>query len=107
MKMKEESEKAGLKLNIQKLRSWHPVLSLDGKQMGNNGNSERLYFEGAPKSQQMVTAARKSKDAARKKNYDKPRQLIKKQRHHFGDKGLYSQKLWFFQWSCMDMRVGL
>ena len=24
MKMKEESEKAGLKLNIQKLRSWHP-----------------------------------------------------------------------------------
>ena len=31
MKMKEESEKVGLKLNIQKLRSWHPVLSLDGK----------------------------------------------------------------------------
>ena len=28
MKMKEESEKAGLKLNIQKLRSWHLVLSL-------------------------------------------------------------------------------
>ena len=25
MKVKEESEKAGLKLNIQKLRSWHPV----------------------------------------------------------------------------------
>ena len=31
MKMKEESEKAGLKLNIQKLRSWHLVLSLHGK----------------------------------------------------------------------------
>ena len=31
MKMKEESEKAGLKLNIQKLRSWHPVPSLHGK----------------------------------------------------------------------------
>ena len=27
MKLKEESEKAGLKLNIQKLRSWHPVTS--------------------------------------------------------------------------------
>ena len=27
MKVKEESEKAGLKLNIQKLRSWHPVPS--------------------------------------------------------------------------------
>ena len=34
MKVKEEGEKAGLKLNIQKiLRSWHPVLSLHGKQM--------------------------------------------------------------------------
>ena len=31
MKMKEKSEKAGLKLNIQKLRSWHPVPSLHGK----------------------------------------------------------------------------
>ena len=29
--MKEESEKVGLKLNIQKLRSWHPVPSLHGK----------------------------------------------------------------------------
>ena len=29
--------------------------------------------------------------------YDKPRQCIKKQRHHFADKGLYSHKLWFFQ----------
>ena len=31
MKMKEESEKAGLKLNIQKRRSWHLVPSLHGK----------------------------------------------------------------------------
>ena len=31
MKVKEESEKSGLKLNIQKLRSWHPVPSLPGK----------------------------------------------------------------------------
>ena len=31
MKVKEESEKAGLKLNIQKLRSWHLVLSLYDK----------------------------------------------------------------------------
>ena len=30
-KVREESEKAGLKLNIQKLRSWHPVPSLHGK----------------------------------------------------------------------------
>ena len=31
MKVKEESEKAGLKLYIQKLRSWNPVPSLHGK----------------------------------------------------------------------------
>ena len=32
--MKEkEGEKAGLKLNIRKMRSWHPVPSLHGKQM--------------------------------------------------------------------------
>ena len=31
MKVKEESEKSGLKLNIQKLRSRHPVPSLPGK----------------------------------------------------------------------------
>ena len=31
MKVKVESEKTGLKLNIQKLRSWHPVPSLHGK----------------------------------------------------------------------------
>ena len=31
MKVRKESEKAGLKLNIQKLRSWHPILSLHSK----------------------------------------------------------------------------
>ena len=31
IKVKEESEKAGLKFNIQKLKSWHPVPSLHGK----------------------------------------------------------------------------
>ena len=36
MKVKEDSEKAGLKLSIQKLRSWHRILSLHGKQMEKN-----------------------------------------------------------------------
>ena len=31
IRVKEESEKASLKLNIKKLRSWHPVPSLHGK----------------------------------------------------------------------------
>ena len=43
MKVKEESEKVGLKLNIQKRRSWHPVPSLHGKQMGKQW---KLYFLG-------------------------------------------------------------
>ena len=34
MKVKDESEKAGLKLSIQKRRSWHLVPSLHGKEMG-------------------------------------------------------------------------
>ena len=34
MKVKEESEKVGLKLTFGKLRSWHPVPSLHGKEMG-------------------------------------------------------------------------
>ena len=39
MKVKEESEKVGLKLNIQKRRSWHLVPSLHGNRWGNSGNS--------------------------------------------------------------------
>ena len=31
IKVKKDSEKTGLKLNIQKTRSWHPVPSLHGK----------------------------------------------------------------------------
>ena len=45
MKVKEENEKAGLKLNIQKTKIGHPVPSLHGK-WENNGNSDRLYFLG-------------------------------------------------------------
>ena len=37
MKVKDECEKTGLKLNIQKIRSWHLVPSFHGKQMGKQG----------------------------------------------------------------------
>ena len=60
--MKEESEKVGLKLNIQKTKimASGPITSwqIDGETM----ESERLYLGGAPKSLQMVTAAMKLKD---------------------------------------------
>ena len=42
MKVKEESGKVGLKLNIQKTKIWsHHFM---GNRWGNNGNSDRLYF---------------------------------------------------------------
>ena len=63
MKVKEESEKVGLKLNIQKQRSWHLVPSLHGKQMGKQWKQWLTLFLGAPKSLQMVIAAMKLKDA--------------------------------------------
>ena len=61
LKVKEESEKVGLKLNTQKTKIWsHHFM---GNRWGNSGNSVRLYFWGTPKSLQMVTAAMKLKDA--------------------------------------------
>ena len=61
MKVKEESEKVGLKLNIQKTKimacaitSWQ----IDGKQW----KQWETSFWGAPNSEQMVTAAMKLKD---------------------------------------------
>ena len=64
MKVKEEREKVGLKLNIQKTKimasgpitSWH----IDGETMETVTD---FIFGGAPKSLQMVTAAMKLKDA--------------------------------------------
>ena len=87
MKVKEESEKVGLELNIQKTKimASGPITSwqIDG---GSNGNSETLFW-GAPKLQQMVTAAIKLKDDSPwNKSYDRPRQYIKKQRHYFANK---------------------
>ena len=64
MKVKEESEKAALKLSIQKNKD-HGIQShhFMANRWGNNGNSDRLIFGGAPKSLQMVTEAMKLKDA--------------------------------------------
>ena len=62
MKAEEESEKVGLKLNIQKTKimASHHFMA---NRWENNGNGDRLYFWGAPKSLQMVIAAMKLKDA--------------------------------------------
>ena len=60
--------------------------------MGENGKSDRLYLPGLQKSLKTVTGFMKLKDAwSLEERYDKPRQYIRKQRHHFADKGPYSQ----------------
>ena len=46
MKVKEESEKVGLKLNIQKLRSWHPVSPLMASRLEKGGHRVRFHFLG-------------------------------------------------------------
>ena len=51
----------------------------------------QILFSWAPESLWMVTVAMTLKDAPWKKSNDKPGQHIKKQRHHFAYKGLYSQ----------------
>ena len=101
MKVKEEREKAGLKLNIQKTKimSSSPITSwqTDGETM----ETMRLYFLEFQKSLQVVTAALKLKKktnktfAPWKKSYDQPRQHIKKQRHYFANKSLSSQSYGF------------
>ena len=64
MKVKEESEKVGLKLNIQKTKimASDPITSweIDGETVETVSD---FIFAGAPKSLQMVTAAMKLKDA--------------------------------------------
>ena len=110
MKEKVESEKVGLKLNIQKTKimasgrttSWE----IDGETV--EAVSDLIFW--APESLQMVTAAMKLKDAySLEGKYDQPRQHIKKQRHYFANKGLSSQgygfssgHLWMWELDCEE-----
>ena len=87
MRVKEESEKAGLKLNIQKTKimASGPITSwqIDGETVTEFiflGSKITLDSEYSHKIKRHLLLGRKS--------YDKPRQCIKKQRHHFADKGL-------------------
>ena len=72
MKVKEESEKVDLKLNIQETKmASGPITSweIDGETV----ETVTDFIWGAPKSLQMVTAAMKLKDTPWKKSYDQPR----------------------------------
>ena len=95
MKVKEESEKTGLKLNIQKTKimASGPITSwqIDGATM----ETVRDFILGGSKITADGDCSHEIKNAPWKKSYDQPRQHIKKQRHYFVNKGLYSQSYGF------------
>ena len=104
MKVKEKSEKVGLKLNIQKTKNMAsgPIISwqIDGETMETVTD---LIFGGFK-----ITAdgdcTMKWKDACSlKKSYDKHRQHIKKQRQYFVNEGPSSQSYGFFMHGCEVM----
>ena len=94
MKVKEESEKVGLKLNIQKteIMALDPITSW--KIDGETKETVTDFILGGSKSLEMVTASSKTL-APWKESYDQPRHHIKKQRHYFANKGPSSQSYGF------------
>ena len=92
MKVKEESEKTGLKPNIQKTKimAFRPITSwqLNGETM----EIVRDYFWGLQNHCRWWLQPWNEKTLTPwKKSYDQPRQHIKKQRHYFTNKGPSSQ----------------
>ena len=95
-KVKEESEKAGLKLNIQKTKvmASGPITSwqIDGETM----ETVRLYFPGLKITADGYCSHEiKRCLLLRRKAMTNLDSIIKKQRHHLTDKGLYSQSCGF------------
>ena len=96
MKVKKESEKAGLKLNVQKLRSWHLVLSLMASRRRQSRSSDKFSFLGLQNHWGWWLQPWNWKTLASwKESYDKLRQHIKKYRHYFANKSAYSQSYGF------------
>ena len=93
MKTKEESEKVVLKLNIQKMKimASGPITSweIDGETVRDFTFLGSKITADGDCSHEIKTLA------PWKKSYDQPRQHVKKQRHHFATKGLYSQSYGF------------
>ena len=92
MRVKEESEKVGLKLNIQKTKTMASVPITSSQIEGGKVEAETNFiFLGS----KITADGDCSQLAPWKESYNKPRQCIKKQRHHFANKGLYSQSYGF------------
>ena len=105
MKVKEESEKAGLKLNIQKTKimASSPITSwqIDGETMETVidfiflGSKITVDSDCSHEIKRHLLHRRKALTTC-----------VLKQRHYFGNK-VRLVKAMVFQWSCMDVRVGL
>ena len=97
MKVKEESEKAGLKLNIQKTKimASDPITSwqIDGETM--ETVTDFIFLGSKITADCDCSHKIKRMLAPWKKCYGKPRQCIKKQRHYFTNKSLSSQHYGF------------
>ena len=96
VKVKADSEKVGLKLNIRKMKivASGPITSWQTG--GEKLETVTDYFPGFQShSDGDCSHEIKRCCSEGKKSYDKPRQCIKKQRHHFVDKGPYGQSYGF------------
>ena len=93
MKVKEESEKVGLQLNIQKTKIIASGLITSWQIDGETVETVTDFILGISK----ITAGGDCSHEIKrclllgKKNYDQPRQHIKKQRYYFANKGPSSQ----------------
>ena len=103
--MKVESEKVGLKLNIQKTKimASSPITSWEIDWETVETVSDFIFLSSKITVDGDCSHEIKS---AYKKSYDKPRQHIQKQRHYFADKGPSSQSYSFSSSQCMEVRVG-
>ena len=98
MKVKEECEKAGLRLNIQKMKWYHGIWShcFMANRCGNNGNSDRFNFLRLQNHcRWWLQPWNKKLLVPWEKSYDQPKQHVKKQKHYFADKDLSSQSYGF------------
>ena len=103
MRVKKESEKAGLKLNIQKNKMLPSSLITSWQiERGKVETVADFIFLGSKITVDCDCSYEIKILVPWKKSYDKPRQSIKKQRHHFVDKSPYSQSYGF---SCSHVQM--
>ena len=96
MRVKEESEKAGLKLNIKKAKLMAPHVITSWQIEGKKVETVTDFIFLGSKIPVDGDCSHEIKTLApRKEGSDKPRWRVEKQRHHFLDKGAYSQSYGF------------